>query len=296
MSINKKIFCLLVILIFCLGVSSVSAADINSDIVASEDTAIDSEIIGEASFDENLGAESTFVVTNSTSSNYFTDGELNDNADADSALGIQGTFTDDATLNAGESDSVYGNSTGDNIVTKDNFYNFFDENGNYIRNFTELTFKGDFDSLVDAITINQTLSIGGSDASLKNIAFVLLADGITLNNLELNFNKAPVLNNGSAILINAPNVSISDIKMDYIINESANTYAIYAVNADDLSIEDNEITFDVTNNGSVINNVIYVSDSSNVLVNRNTIYATIPSCYVNWKPSSSGKWVKAPIS
>ena len=296
MNINKKVFCLLIMLIFCLGVSSVSAADINSDIIASDDTAIDSGIIGEASFDENLGAESTFVVTNSTSSNYFADGELNDNADADSALGIQGTFTDDATLNAGESDSVYGNSTGDNIVTKDNFYNFFDENGNYIRDFTELTFKGDFDSLVNAIIINQTLSIEGSDASLKNMAFVLLADGITLNNLELNFNKAPVLNNGSAIFIDAPNVSISDIKMDYIINESANTYAIYAVNADDLIIEDNEITFDVTNNGSVINNVIYVSDSSNVLVNRNTLYATIPSCYVDWKPSPSGKWVKAPIS
>ena len=72
MSINKKIFCLLIVLIFCLGVSSASAADVASDIIASEDTAIAAEVIGEASFDENLGASQTYVVTNTTFEKYFT--------------------------------------------------------------------------------------------------------------------------------------------------------------------------------------------------------------------------------
>ena len=633
MSINKKIFCLLIILIFCLGVSSVSAADINSDIVASDDTAIDSGIIGEASFDENLGAESTFVVTNSTFNNYFTDGELNNNVSAGSTLDFQGTFTGedykvnitkpvniisstgdalfneigkkdstggcfhissggsgtnvtdlnfinsafyvtnasgvtieninmvanmsgvgsgtgfmcvqagsryvtvknsyfenrgtgssivvfgysdyctfdnnevfingssgnaiyitsyvpakykgndptgnvisnnyihgkfsglafglvvagnenfiehnlidsenggsgiagqsfstqynntytdntltggcsftagedsyvsgnsvegsmtagsnsivednkilslslskpnvvvnrnvigengvnlnsaalnttltnnvilskvnvkskdntiqkntieaddeyavdlgtttgnevsfnnlasnnftgDAAVNAGENNSVHDNGAMDNIVTEDNFFYFFDENGNYRNlNFTELIFKGDFYSLVDAITINQTLSIEGLDASLNNMAFILLADGITLNDLKLNFDQAPVLSNGSAILIDAPNVSISEIIIDYELTESADTYAIYAVNADNLTIKDNNITYDVKNDGSAVNNIIYVSDSSNVLVDSNFVFASIPSCYVDWKYNpATGAWVKAPLS
>ena len=128
------------------------------------------------------------------------------------------------------------------------------------------------------------------------MAFILLADGISLSNLKLNFDQSPVLSNGSAILINAPNVSISDIEIKYILNESANAYAIYAETADNLTIQNNDIKFDVKNNGSAISNAVYVFDSSNVLFANNFMDVDIPSCYVNWKPHPSGRWVKAPVS
>ena len=135
---------------------------------------------------------------------------------------VSDNLAGDAAVNTTSGNSVHDNDGIDNIVTKDNFFYFFDKNGNYRNlNFTELIFKGDFDGLVDSITINQTLSIEGLGASLNNMAFILLADGISLSNLKLNFDQSPVLSNGSAILINAPNVSISDIEIKYILNESA---------------------------------------------------------------------------
>ncbi|MBR0371336.1 MAG: right-handed parallel beta-helix repeat-containing protein [Methanobrevibacter sp.] len=212
---------------------------------------------------------------------------------------ISANFTGDAAVNAGEGNSVHDNGGIDNIVTKDNFFYFFDENGNYRNlNFTDLIFKGDFDSLVDAITINQTLSIEGLNANLNDMAFILLADGITLNDLELNFDKAPVLSKGSAILINAPNVSITNITANYAISESADAYVIYAENADNLTIEDNVIDINATSDGAAVNNAISILESAYVLVENNVISAYIPSCAVSWKefPPGSGIWVGSPVS
>ena len=211
---------------------------------------------------------------------------------------VSNNLAGDYAVNATSSNSVHDNDGIDNIVTKDNFFYYFDKNGNYRNlNFTELIFRDDFDGLVDAITINKTLSIEGWDASLNNMAFILLADGISLNNLELNFDQSPVSSNGSAILINAPNVSISNITTSYVLDESANAYTIYAENADNLVVKDNNINFDVKNNGSAISNAVYVFDSSNVLFENNFVDANIPSCYISWKYNpSTGGWVKAPLS
>ncbi|WP_407424382.1 right-handed parallel beta-helix repeat-containing protein [Methanobrevibacter sp.] len=212
---------------------------------------------------------------------------------------ISANFTGDAAVKAGEGNSVHDNGGIDNIVTKDNFFVFFDENGNYRGlNFTDLIFKGDFDGLVDAITINQTLSIEGLNANLNDMAFILLADGISLYDLELNFDKAPVLSNGSAILINAPNVSILNITTTYVINESADAYVIYAEDADNLTIANNVIDFNATTDGAAVNNAICVLDSAYVLVENNMISAYIPSCAVPWReiPPGSGIWVGFPVS
>ena len=92
MNFNKKIFCALIVLIIFLSVNSVSAGDNVSDIIASDNSAADSEI--SVSYDEKFEVASTNVVTNATFSNYFTDeGELNGNVSAGSTLDFQGTFT-----------------------------------------------------------------------------------------------------------------------------------------------------------------------------------------------------------
>ena len=130
---------------------------------------------------------------------------------------ISNNFTGDAAVNAGEGNYVQDNDAMNNIVTKDNFFDFFDTDGNYKNlDFTELYFMGEFDHLVDTITINKTLFITGLDATLHNMAFVLLADGIRLGDLEMNFDQAPVLSNGSAILISAVNNVIVNVNVDYV--------------------------------------------------------------------------------
>lgn len=214
---------------------------------------------------------------------------------------IAKNLTGDAAVNAGENNTVHENGNISNIVTKDNFFYFFDENGNYKNlNFTDLIFKGEFDNLVNAITINTTLSITGLDAHITNMAFILLGDNITLNNMEFifkEFDDLSIISNHSAILIDAVNTTISDLIINYISNHN-DAYMINAKNADNLNIHDNTLWFESNTNGTFVNNAVYVLDSSNVLFENNSIFGLMPSCYVDWReiPPASGKWVKFPVS
>lgn len=172
MSINKKIFCLLIVLIFCLGVSSASAADVTSDVIASEDTAVDADVIGEASFDENLGAGETYVITNTTFKNYFTNGELNGNVSAGSTLDFQGTFTGlDYKVNITKPVNIIS-STGDalfnEIGKKDSTGGCFHiSNGGSGTNVTDLNF------------INSAFYVtNASDVNIENIYMMANMNGI----------------------------------------------------------------------------------------------------------------------
>ena len=210
---------------------------------------------------------------------------------------VSNSFAGDAAVNGTENNEVYENGDVGNIVTEDNFFNFFDENGNYIRNFTELFFMGGFDSLVDVITINQSLTIQSIDASLKNMAFCLLGDDIVLNGLELELYDVPVSNNGSAILINGgKGITIENMGIICAYDKTADVYAIHAENAEDLYVFGNTIYFDVATNGSNVNNAVYVLNSSDILLEGNIIHCFIPSCQVPWKEIPPVGWVKFPLS
>ena len=210
---------------------------------------------------------------------------------------VSNSFAGDTAVNGTENNEVYENGDVGNIVTEDNFFNFFDENGNYIRNFTELFFMGGFDSLVDVITINQSLTIQSIDASLKNMAFCLLGDDIVLNGLELELYDVPVSNNGSAILINGgKGITIENMGIICAYDKTADVYAIHAENAEDLYVFGNTIYFDVATNGSNVNNAVYVLNSSDILLEGNIIHCFIPSCQVPWKEIPPVGWVKFPLS
>ena len=208
-------------------------------------------------------------------------------------------YMGDEAVKSNGNNSVHDNAALGNVVTKDNFFVFFDTDGNYRDlNFTVLYFKGEFDNLVDAITINKNITVLSLNATLNNMAFILLADSINLNGLKMNFDAAPVSTMGSAILINGTNATIEDMLISYVLNESDTAYIIYAENADDLCILGNEFYLNAKTDGSDVNNVIYVSDTSGILLEDNIILADIPSCYVDWKevPPASGNWVKFPVS
>ena len=105
---------------------------------------------------------------------------------------LSANFTGDAAVNASEGNSVHDNGAIDNIVTPDNFFYFFNENGYYRDlNFTELYFDGEFNDLVDTIIIDQPLSIIAMDATLNNMACLIFADNVTVDGFKMNFDVAP---------------------------------------------------------------------------------------------------------
>ena len=213
---------------------------------------------------------------------------------------LSANFTGDAAVNASEGNSVHDNGAMDNIVTPDNFFYFFNENGYYRDlNFTELYFDGEFNNLVDTIIIDQPLSIIAMDATLNDMAFFILADNVTVDGFKMKFDAAPQITAGSAILLNnVTNTTIENMDINYVLNQSDYASVIFAANAKNLTIIDNNLFLDAKTTGKEINNIIYVTASSDVLLDGNGIYGHLPSCYVDWKefPPASGIYVKSPVS
>ena len=191
-----------------------------------------------------------------------------------------------------------------NVVTNATFSNYFTDEGELNGNVSAgstLDFQGTFTGEQYKMNITKPVNIISStgDALFNEIGkkeaaggfFYISSGGSGTNVTDIAFK------NSALYVTNAADVSISNIMSSYVLDESANAFAIYAENADNLIIKDSEIKFDVKNNGSAISNAVYVFDSSNVLFENNSMYVNIPSCYVDWKYNpSTGGWVKAPLS
>ena len=191
-----------------------------------------------------------------------------------------------------------------NVVTNATFSNYFTDEGELNDNVSAgstLDFQGTFTGEQYKMNITKPVNIISrtGDALFNEIGkkeaaggfFYISSGGSGTNVTDIAFK------NSALYVTNAADVSISNITSSYVLDESANAFAIYAENADNLIIKDSEIKFDVKNNGSAISNAVYVFDSSNVLFENNSMYVNIPSCYVGWKYNpSTGGWVKAPLS
>ena len=78
-------------------------------------------------------------------------------------------------------------ATDDTTVTKDNFFNYFDENGviNKSISTNELKFEGEFSDLgINTITIDTPKTISAKNTTIfKNIGFRVLSDNVTIDGL-----------------------------------------------------------------------------------------------------------------
>ena len=189
------------------------------------------------------------------------------------------------------------------VVTNETFTDYFTEDGALNDNVSAgstLDFQGTFTGEAYKMNITKPVNIISStgDGLFNEIGKNGSAGGIFLissGGSGTNVSDIQFIN--STIYVDcASGITISNIISEYVMNESCDAYAIHAESADGLTIKDSEIKFDAKNNGSFINNAVYVFDSSYVKLQNNIICAEIPSCYVNWKQDSKGKWVKAPIS
>ena len=183
------------------------------------------------------------------------------------------------------------------VVTKENFNNYFDGNGSLLSNVTakELTFSGEISDVgVNTIVLDRSITLTGNNATLSNIAIDVKASDVVISGLTLN------QNNGTYAIsaYGTSNVNITDsiINFEAIANEDG--YAIKADNVSNLYLLRNAITYVGTTTGSAINNAILLSNAKNALIEENLFDLYLVSSYVPWAevPAGSGNWVSAPIS
>ena len=188
-------------------------------------------------------------------------------------------------------------SANENVVTKDNFNNYFDSTGSLLSNVTsdELIFSGDISNVgVDNIVLNRSIKISGNDAVLTNISIDVKSSDVVISGLTINQDKGEF----GISVSNASDVLIEDSTINFNANAGINGYAINADFADNLKIMNNIINYVGATTGWEVNYAIRVSNSNNTIISGNKIKAKIVSADVGWAeiPPGSGNWVSSPIS
>ena len=146
------------------------------------------------------------------------------------------------------------------IVTKENFYSYFDANGNLLDAITsdKLIFQGEFSNLVDYICLDRPITITGDNAVLNNIAIFVSGSDVTLDKLSVTYN--------------AP--------------DGVEAKAIFANGAKNFKLTNSEIIFTGTNPDGNYYRGLEVRNCDAAQIDNNTITATFPAVDVSW--SSDG--------
>ena len=162
----------------------------------------------------------------------------------------------------------------DGIITNDTFFAYFDENGNLfdaVPANAELTFVGAFSDLTSNVLINKPVKMTGQNAALKDMRFVLTADGIVLDNMTL-FATTGL---GDLIGVYGNAITVSNMNITYIVgNEEA--IAINVMGVEDANIVNNTILFEshVTTDG-IYANAINLEGVDGALVDNNVITTSL---------------------
>ncbi|MBP3791637.1 MAG: right-handed parallel beta-helix repeat-containing protein [Methanobrevibacter sp.] len=170
-----------------------------------------------------------------------------------------------------------------NIVTPENFHNFFDENGVLKEDvpFDEIIFKGTFDNL-GVITINDEIKLTGDGAVFNNASFKLNGDNIELSNVAIVLDKNFAETDGAAVYVGGDNVVLSNNNITYNAPDNVQSYAISVDVADDVKIINNNINYSAKSDGNVKTIAINAVDSDNLVVEDNVLNANIPSVDIDY--------------
>ena len=190
---------------------------------------------------------------------------------------VAGENTVEVTYNGGS--FIPANATAtfsviDGIITNDTFYAYFDENGNLfdaVPANAELTFVGAFSDLTSNVFINKPVKMTGQNAALKDMRFVLTADGIVLDNMTL-FATTGL---GDLIGVYGNGITVSNMKIAYLVgNEEAIAINVFGV--EDANIINNTILFEshVTTDGTYAN-AINLEGVDGALVDNNVITTSL---------------------
>lgn len=151
--------------------------------------------------------------------------------------------------------------TSTDIVTKNNFYSYFDANGNLLDAITsdKLIFQGEFSNLVNYIYLDRPITITGDNAVLNNIAIFVSGSDVTLDKVSVTYN--------------AP--------------DGVEAKAIFANGAKNFKLTNSEIIFTGENPGSNHYRGLEVRNCDGAVIDNNTITATLPVVDVSWDNDGS---------
>ena len=167
----------------------------------------------------------------------------------------------------------------DDVVTPDNFDMFFDDDGKIKADmqFDKLIFKGEFDSLVDYLLIEQPIVIIGDDAVLNNMGIYIVSDDVKLD--KLNFTAD--ISFGSLIVVEGSNVNLTNLNIHYSPGEEEGI-AVDIGECDDVCLLNSTIFFEShVPDDSVKAVAVQVVNTQNVLIDGNNITTKLPCVFVN---------------
>lgn len=146
----------------------------------------------------------------------------------------------------------------------------------------KLIFSGNFDNL-GVLSINSDdVSIVGKSANFKNTVFNIGANGVVLNNLTFDLNKPLRDNDGAAIFVAGYDVSLIGLDINYVVPNDVEAYGIYAdgytrYSSENLRIINSTIYFEGHNeNVNKYNCAIKITGSFGPIIENNTIITSLP--------------------
>ena len=252
-----------------------------------------------------------FVVLLSVSATFAADENVTAISETDDIESISTADVSSSELSESNDDSVIKDTS--NVVTKDNFGDYFDASGTLTSDAEELIFEGDFSGLdISAITIDgeNPVKFTGNGATFNNVQFIIMQDKVTIDGFNLLTNESN--DHTRLIFIAAENIMsdivISNNNITFIGPADSEAYAIFA-GADalwgsyaisGLQILNNNIVYVGNTDGTDVNNVIRVNGdteewetSSDILVKGNTFDIQMPSAPVGYDEDT---WMATPIT
>ena len=163
-------------------------------------------------------------------------------------------------VNAGANEEIISNSTQvetSNVVTKENFHNYFDDSGSLLGNVTcgELIFNGDFSGIdVNYITIDKPIKFTGNDAVFTGVSFLIGSDNVVVDGFTLTQSDVWLFD-----IEGTNNVTLSNNILNFNAIEGYDGYAVLANEVSALSLINNTIIYVGTTDGTVRNNAIRIS-------------------------------------
>ena len=161
------------------------------------------------------------------------------------------------------------------------FFNFFDEEG-LLRNEIDeevLVFHGDFSGLgINEMTISRPVAITGDNAVIRDMAFALVADDISLSNITLIADGTSFDDNsGALILAEGSSIELSNVLVNYTTPSNANAFGILAISSNGFRLINSTVVFDSNNMAGVTQHGLQLRACDDFVVKGNTINATMPA-------------------
>ena len=177
-----------------------------------------------------------------------------------------------------------------NIITPENFYDFFDEEGIMYSDipFDNLIFDGEFEDLgINQIVISESKQIESNYADFNDVVIVIDADDVSFTGRSY-FTVDGNAVSGPVIAIYGDNVTVENVNIEYSTAKDTEAYGILIYEADGVSVDNARIDFVSNSVGTpgYTQHAIQIRSSSNVNITKGTIRSKLPACDVDF--SSQG--------